>query len=550
MVNNQPSDSKWSARRISIILTIVALGLWSYSITQAEFNIGLLGLIHSLPITFFVALGILTIASAILWLSPQNHSKLLFLQLLFLTASLWLTPLITGGSQETAGQQYAYMGWSEYIVREGHFNQSLFLFHNWPGTFALLAGLSMILGLPGPYALVVDPSLISFLVQLVYLLFVYFFLKTMLGEDQRNLCWAGLWIFELGYWIQGAYLGPSTVGYIFLLMMLVLLARKSPFPQNISPVGNRLLSILTLACVTITHLLSTFVTLGAVAMLRLTKRINSTTLVVFGAVVLFAWLMYQATYFFEGRVPVFIEQALRLDIMMEKGVIERVAGSESRQAVSMYRILFSLLFVAIGFLGFIFSRWSRKSIYTDNTAVAIAFGLMAVGAILSFGAGKELFERTFHFLLPIMAYFGVKLLSRKSTAIVLCLLLLIVLPLHFVSHYGSQKMDYFPASSLSASHFFADHTTEGEIVGGVFVIYERLEHYKKTGFGRLGWDEPLLPEPKITPQYVTIGPSIRGRLYYLHDDTYTVNYVQDLVERSSDYDFIYVNNDVSLYIRE
>lgn len=538
-----------STRHISIILTVVALGLWSYSITQATYNVGLLGLIHGLPIAFFVALGFLTIASAILWLSPEDHSKLLFVQLFFLMTSLWLTPLITGGTQTFASAHYWYTGYSEYIVREGHFNQYIHLFHNWPGAIMLFAMLSMILGLPGPYALVIDPSINAFIIQWIVLLFAYLFLKNILPENQKNLCWAGVWIFGLGFWMgTGAYLGSSTVGYILLLIVLVLLTKKSSLPQNLRTSERRLLTILTLACVTITHLLSSFVTFVAVAMLRITKRINSTTLVTFGAVVLLAWLMYEATAFFEGNVPRFIEQALRLDIILEKGVVERVAGSEMRQAVSMCRIVLSVLFLAIGFLGFIFSRRAKKSIYSDNTAVAIAFAFLAVGAILSYGGGKEVPERTYHFLLPVLAYFGVKLLSRKSTAIVLCTLLLVALPLRFVSQYGAEVYEHLPPSRIAASHFFADHTTEGEVVG--IGGFERIEHYKKAYFGRLGGDMPLLPEPKITPQYVGIGSSIRGRLYYLYNDTCTVDYIQDLVEHSSDYNSIYVNNDVSLYIRE
>ena len=69
-------------RQISVLLTIVALVLWSCGIIQAKLDIGFFGLIHSFPIIFFISLGILTIASAILWVSKENHGKLLFFQLL------------------------------------------------------------------------------------------------------------------------------------------------------------------------------------------------------------------------------------------------------------------------------------------------------------------------------------------------------------------------------------------------------------------------------------------------------------------------------------
>ena len=89
-------DLGWSVKQMSILLTIIALALWCYSITAAKLNIGFYGLIHSFPISFFIALGILTIASAILWTSKKNHQKLLFFQLLFLITALWVTPALIG----------------------------------------------------------------------------------------------------------------------------------------------------------------------------------------------------------------------------------------------------------------------------------------------------------------------------------------------------------------------------------------------------------------------------------------------------------------------
>lgn len=81
-------------RHLSIILTILASTLWTVSMTQAKLNIGFYGLIHSFPATYFLALALLTIASAILWVSRENHGKLLCLQLCFLITALWLSPIM------------------------------------------------------------------------------------------------------------------------------------------------------------------------------------------------------------------------------------------------------------------------------------------------------------------------------------------------------------------------------------------------------------------------------------------------------------------------
>jgi hypothetical protein len=110
------SAGRW--RQISILLTIIAVFLWAHSILSARLEIGYLGLIHSLPVTFFIALALLTIASAILWVSKEKHGKLLLLQLLILVIAIWLIPLVTGGSplgQTSNILQYQRLDYSQLV---------------------------------------------------------------------------------------------------------------------------------------------------------------------------------------------------------------------------------------------------------------------------------------------------------------------------------------------------------------------------------------------------------------------------------------------------
>ena len=105
-------------RRISKLLTIVAILLLIHSILYTKLEIGYLGLIHGLPATYFIALTSLTIASIILWLYPGKHGKLLCLQLLILVSALWLIPLTTGGSAPFTDHAYRNLGMVDYIVRQ------------------------------------------------------------------------------------------------------------------------------------------------------------------------------------------------------------------------------------------------------------------------------------------------------------------------------------------------------------------------------------------------------------------------------------------------
>ena len=127
--------SMLNRKQISVLLTVIALLLWSHSILYARFEVGYFGLIHGLPFTFFVALAFLTAASATLWTSPQSHHKLLCLQLLVLISVIWLVPEITGGSPPFTDHAYRSLGLIEYIAGQGHFSAAGYL--SWPGAYVL-----------------------------------------------------------------------------------------------------------------------------------------------------------------------------------------------------------------------------------------------------------------------------------------------------------------------------------------------------------------------------------------------------------------------------
>jgi hypothetical protein len=109
-----------SRKQISFLLTIIALILWSFSITQANFEIGKYGIIGGFPALYFIALGLLTIASAVLWTSKGNHWKLLLVQLSFLVFSIFSAHLLVGGAQSLYAWSVGALGQQEYIVRTGH----------------------------------------------------------------------------------------------------------------------------------------------------------------------------------------------------------------------------------------------------------------------------------------------------------------------------------------------------------------------------------------------------------------------------------------------
>ena len=237
--------------RLSILLTIVAVLLWIHSILYARFEIGRFGLIHGLPVTFFIAMALLTIASAILWVSREKHSKLLLVQLLILVSALWLIPEVTGGSPPFMNHAYSNLGLTNYIALEGHLSNELW-YLAWPGAHVLFAMMTLSGGIN------FEPVLGLFPLFLVVasLLPLYLLLRNVLGGERINYCWAGLWIFCLGSWTGQAYFGPQGVAFFLLLMVLAVITLPSLWEKGAPRLALLVAVGLLAVAIVPTHLLT------------------------------------------------------------------------------------------------------------------------------------------------------------------------------------------------------------------------------------------------------------------------------------------------------
>lgn len=546
-----PSPLHWPARRISILLTVVALVLWSYSIAQARFEIGFYGLISGFPVTFFVSLGILTIASAVLWVSGENNWGLLFLQLGFLVVSIWLAPVMVGGAQPFLSSPFSDLGYIEYIVRTGSFDQAVMWQHNWPIAWTFWA---MVIQVPssdvdGLAGLI---PWIPFLWQCVLFLPMFVFFRNTIGKVNPNYCWGALWMFYLWFWFESQNTGAQAFGVFFVFSVLAVLTMTPYWQQRSGTFGHRFSAIILFAVSAAAHLLGSLVTLAITGALYLSRRVKSSNLVILAAIFVAAWSIYGAVVYFEGHLPAFVRHAFRLDVATESGILNPLAGSESHAAVARVRVMFSGLFVAITILGGLLAWRLKRITSSDITAVAIAMGCGIAALGIGAGYSHELYQRLFIFLLPVMAYFGVKLLHLRTTAVVLCLLLLVALPLAFISKYGNQKMDYLSPSHLSGVDFFHEKTSDGYVVGGLPLGRVRnSDRYRSSySFGDLEWqDSELVPfGSRAIPRYVCISNHDRATYEFYYDMAQIVDDAESSLATSTNCSLVYANGDLSLYV--
>ena len=278
-----PRARRWTPQHVSILLTAIALLLWSHSILYARLEIGYFGLIHGLPVSFFLALAFLTAASGVLWASKQDHGKLLGVQMVILVCALWLVPQMTGGSPPFDDHAYRNLRLIDQIVREGHFSAQEFTYLSWPGAFIWLASLSQMLGVHPETMLHVFPVLM----QLLLLLPLYLFLRNTMGESRGNYCWAGAWLFYLASWTGRQYLGSAPGIALFLLLTFLALVTTPALWERSRRILPWLgLTVAVFVALVATHLLTSLAALCILGALTLVKKSKVMVLVTAACLVL------------------------------------------------------------------------------------------------------------------------------------------------------------------------------------------------------------------------------------------------------------------------
>jgi hypothetical protein len=489
------SDRQWS-----ILLTGFAILLWAYSLVQTKLNLDGYGLIHSYPATFFISLGILTIASAILWFSKEKCGNLLLLQLSFLIISLWLTPLLIGGignSQPSLATSFTEYGNTDFIVRHAHFSPDISWRLNWPGVYILSAEIVELFKLTKPDFMI---AILPFIWQLIIFLPFYLIFNNTIGDSQRNYRWAAIWVLYAGGWSEVAILHTQTLSNLLILTLLVILTMRL-LQKYFGPGSSSIASVVITACLTITHLMSSVIALVIVFVMSIPKKLVNYGLAFFSIILIAGWLIYGTANFFAGQLPAFVDKIMRLDILLSSSITAREVGNAAHQAVVEVRLLFTILFGIIGIAGFLLGR--KRKLNADSIMVAMGIAIISVAVVIGAGYGWETPQRFFFFILVPITYFGVKLLQNRITAIILVILLIVSLPFYFVSRYGNQAVDYSSPATIISWHYFEDHTSSSLVVSnGIYGGTTNIDQYSITYLTNLvGNADPLAKLPAGYPFY-------------------------------------------------
>jgi hypothetical protein len=548
------SASRWSVRRISILLTIVALLLWAQSIVQARFDIGFYGLISSFPVTYFVALGILTVASAFLWLSKEDEGKLLCLQLCFLVVSIWLAPVMVRGAQPVLQESYSDLGRIEYISRQAHIDPRILWDQAWPAGWIFWAVGVRVSGIEVDGLAKAIPC-IPFLWQVALFFPVFIFFRNTIGKARANYCWAAMWVFYVGSWSTELDTGSHSFGIFFAFSILALFTMTPASKQRPTELGHRIGIVIVFAATAIAHLLGSLTSLGITTALCVSRRARPLSLVIL-AVLIAAWSVFGAADFFATHGSGYLKGVFRIHEAVETTMHDPLSGNASHAAVATVRIITAVLFGAIALAGALWSWRRRLDAYTDITVAAIAVGSSLSMIGIGTAYGTTVFQRSLTFLMPAIAYFAVRLLHSRMTAVLLVMGLLVAVPLSFISMYGNQAMDHMSQAYLTGANFFQDNTDHGFVTGNLpmgRMKYQELYLFTPD-YEELEWQDGRLVYfgggGDRSPHYICISSNDSARYTFLWNEPDFIDMTESRLQVATNCNLVYSNPDISLYCHE
>jgi hypothetical protein len=530
---------------VSLSLTICSVALWAYSLLQSNLTFGLLGSIHSYNFLYFIAIGLLTSATFLLWVSKDSHEKLLFFQISCFIVMLWLTPLLIGNNPLWADHVYRDFAEGEYIAQFGHLNATdpSLWYHNWPGVYILQSVVIKLFDIQ-------TPDLIAkfgeFTMQFIILIPVYVFFKNLIDNANHRL--AACWFFFLGNWCTEFYFNPQGFGFLLLIILLTLVVNQYNKHETLR---HQFIIVLVLGTLVITHFLTSAFALASILVLTLLRRTKSSNLLIITLTFIGVWTIYGAGTELEINLGKFVARAFDFDNLFS--LITRSPGfhvNESAIITSNIRIGIMALFALLALIGFSLTIGVK-----NKTNIAVA-GLISAALLTMFSvlydrvAGPS---RSFIFSLAPVSYFSTKLFRYVPTTIILLAFALGVFPLRIIASDGNNGVSQFlPRGEIAYLHFIHDKSIDGNLLGSINI---KIPEYTWNGLNTITWQNDLIYVQGFNQssiQYVHIGTidyvrfenSVQFYLPFLVGDT------NDLLIDSNHYSRIYTNSAAMAYFNQ
>ncbi len=483
------SNMKQGLRRVAIL--VLAIGLWIGSLARIDTEaLGELGLINALPITYFVAIGLLIVSFFIELFSPRRASqKLLAAHLITLVFFLHGTaPLIF--PEARYAWTYKHFGVTEHIDWFGTVSPTSDIYQNWPGFFAFSSWFERVGGISNPRDYAAWAQVFFNLIYMLELAFVFRMLTT-----NKQVMWIAMIIFGCASWVGQDYFAPQAFVYVIVLALYGLILRwlvrlepkmgLSRFVLRFVPVrsdrtpedlpvwhANRVQrgwavagTALMFFVLTFSHQLTPYMMLSGLALLTLFGAMaNRMVLVIFAAIAFF-YLLPHLTFIIDhyGLLSGFDPLA-----NAKNQTVQAARNSGGHVFVAMCARYLSFLVWLLAIAGAI-----RRLFYGRRELVAVLLMVCPLVIMMGQSYGGEAIYRVYLFSLPWAAYLAAQAivplgknriaLRSLRTAVPVLAMTALILPTYF----GLERVSQIRTGEVDAAEYFYANARPGSVMLGI-----------------------------------------------------------------------------------
>ncbi len=478
----------FTARWTGPLLALAGMVSWIYAVRKINpYNLGALGLITHLHAAWWLGLLLVTLSVISELTRPVPRTTAMVWSLLVLAFVLHGT-LPAAESTPRFGAAYAVSGFSDYVGRTGQTLPRLDARMSWPALFSAAGMTAQAMRVPTTWFLRWTPLVLN----LAYL----FPLKALANSALRSprARWAALAIFLAADWIDQDYFSPQGVGLLLFLAVIVIAVRAfggrelHPWPvpavmrwRWVNGLGTRITELLRLPLDAVTGELEpepttarsrfgllalALVFVGAIVVSHQITPV-ALTLVLFGltvigrtrlkslflvvAVLVFAWLSWEARAYWQGHLGKIFGSFGNISSTFNASVTKRVHGTSfGRQLVQRSRIAAGGLTWAGALAGFWVLWWRGRTYWT-----ILILGLAPIAVAGAVTYGGEVVLRVLLFSLVPAAILTAGLLDAdhlRRLPVIACLVVSLgLLALFPLTRYGNESFEAISPGDLKSA---------------------------------------------------------------------------------------------------
>jgi hypothetical protein len=357
-------------------------------------------------------------------------------------------------------------------------------------------------------------------------------------------------------WTNQNYFSSQGIAYLQSLTILALAVTIAVAPLRSGRAQGSLLPplILLVIALALTHLLTALFVAAALAILAIVRRHRE--LAVSSALIICAigaWVLYGAVSALIQEGASYARSIFNFETYKQLILTARFqATSPEHRLLNQLRVAFSALLGILAVAGSLLF-WARHRLSPTHVRGLVSMLAVAIAAPLgtaSFPYGGELPIRLFFYLLPALTFFAAVLAQSHKLRLWLVILLAMLVPVHFLVHYGNELSEYVAPSEIQAALFFRDVARGGvRFVDLPFLGFEWLEEGVSTWNAN---DTSIEPSPEVVarvrPRYVALGRTVASQIRFFYGHPYHFARLIGYLDPNPRYLRIYDNDTSWIYV--